>query len=357
MPDLVEGPLPLTTGYSASLAHSVLATSSLLCAAPTHEGLGVWLYEARARMPRGLTTELCVLVTFAGRLYRFTSELTACLSVGAETLDMEGLLAHLRGIPGREYQQMALRALARGASGSPSPTRLLALVERPDDWANYVTSVESDIEPREVAELVSDGEHLRSRLVAALEQFWYGTYAEELEATRPLMERSVAYHRAWSRRNVFGEEFLAVTGRLILDPIAEVLPHVDALTYMPSCYVGPYVAFTHWANRMIVFYNCRSAPTGYDLEGSDARTTLYPLLKALAVETRLQIAAFLRGRELCAQQIVEQLDISQPAVSRHLNLMTAAGTLTIRREGGAKYYSLSHDALSRLADGLRIFLP
>ena len=81
--------------------------------------------------------------------------------------------------------------------------------------------------------------------------------------------------------------------------------------------------------------------------------SLYPPLKALADETRLQILALLQGRELYAQEIVDQLDISQPAVSRHLNLMAAAGVLTIRREGNAKYYSVNAETLARVADALR----
>jgi DNA-binding transcriptional ArsR family regulator len=61
----------------------------------------------------------------------------------------------------------------------------------------------------------------------------------------------------------------------------------------------------------------------------------------------------LQGRELYAQEIVERLDISQPAVSRHLNLMAAAGVLKIRRDGNAKYYSLDGETLARLADAIR----
>jgi DNA-binding transcriptional ArsR family regulator len=79
---------------------------------------------------------------------------------------------------------------------------------------------------------------------------------------------------------------------------------------------------------------------------------LYPPLKALADETRLQILALLRDRELYAQEIVDRLHISQPAVSRHLNLMVAAGVLNIRREGNAKYYAINRDVLADLARAL-----
>jgi DNA-binding transcriptional ArsR family regulator len=112
------------------------------------------------------------------------------------------------------------------------------------------------------------------------------------------------------------------------------------------------VAYTHNVERLVLYYNCRTTPIGADAgEGP----SLYPPLKALADETRLQILALLHGRELYAQEIVEQLDISQPAVSRHLNLMAAAGVLKIRREGNAKYYSIDTEALAAVADALRVF--
>jgi DNA-binding transcriptional ArsR family regulator len=47
------------------------------------------------------------------------------------------------------------------------------------------------------------------------------------------------------------------------------------------------------------------------------------------------------------------LEISQPAVSRHLNLMAAADVLQTRRKGNAKYYTVNSETLLRLADALR----
>jgi DNA-binding transcriptional ArsR family regulator len=108
------------------------------------------------------------------------------------------------------------------------------------------------------------------------------------------------------------------------------------------------VAYSHHRQDLVLFYNCRAAPA----PGIDG-TSIYPPLKALADETRLQILGLLHGRELYAQEIVDQLDISQPAVSRHLNLMATAGILKIRREGNAKYYSVDGERLLRLAEALR----
>jgi DNA-binding transcriptional ArsR family regulator len=353
MPDLLEGLSPLKVEYAVSLPHSLLGTAGLMCAAPRFEGLGEWLREARAQLPAELRDELCLLITFPGRFQRFTAELAAHLPADASSMDFGRLLAHLQAIPAIHYQRIALRALARGASPPLAPAELVDLMDRPGEWAAYLASIESEIEPEMVTALVQDGETLKRRLITALSRFWSQLYAQEFEATRPLMERSVAHHQAQAYTIGFRDVFSLITGRLVPEGIAELLPTVTQVTFVPSCYVGPYVAYVHYADRLILFYNCRSMSASPAVVDSAA---LYPPLKALADETRLQILALLYGQELYAQEIVDRLDISQPAVSRHLNLMAAAGVLRIRRDGNAKYYAIDGETLTRVADALRAFV-
>ena len=350
MADLIEGHAPLRIRFGNSLAHSVLATASLLCAAPKFEGLGDWLRETRARLPGDLCGELCTLIGFPGLYQRFTGELIARLPAEAFDASFDELLAMLEAIPAVHYQLIALRALARGASPAPSPGDLLNLMADPSKWADYLAAVGSEVAPAEVSALVQDGEQLKTRLTAALKRFWQEAYAEEYENTRSLMERSAARNEARYRSSGFQEIFTAVTGRLVPEPIVDTLPNVANVNFVPSCYVGPYVAYTQSAENLYLFYNCRSTPAS---ETTVDVASLYPPLKALADETRLQILTLLQGRELYAQEIVEQLDISQPAVSRHLNLLATAGVLRIRREGNARYYSVDGETLRRLASALK----
>ena len=349
MADLIEGLSPLRTSFSCSLAHSVLATASLLCAAPRFEGLGDWLRETRARLPTDLCEELCTLIGFPGRHQRFTGELVARLPVEAFDATFDELLAVLEAIPGADYQTIALRALARGATPAPSPGELLDLMEDRSEWAAYLEQAGSEVAPAEVTALVRDGKRVKARVIEALARFWREAYAEEYHSTRALMERSVARSEARYRDTGFRETFTAVTGRLVPEPIADLLPGISHVVFMPSCYVGPYVAYTQSGENLYLYYNCRSTPAS---ETTVDVTSLYPPLKALADETRLQILTLLQGRELYAQEIVEQLDISQPAVSRHLNLLATAGVLRIRREGNARYYSVDGETLRRLASAL-----
>lgn len=353
MPDLLEGPLALEIDYMVSLPHSVLATASLLCATAQFEGLGDWLQEAKTQMTPDLYQELCLIITFPGQYQRFTAELLSCLPPEAPSWSFDQLVAHLSKIPAVRYQLLTLRALARGGSPSPSTTALLTLLDDPATWAAYLHRAGSEVAPEIVAALVRNGDELKERVIQTIVRFWNEIYSQEFQATRPAMERSVAHNLSRVSPPGFADLFLAVTGRRIPEGLAALLPGIRRVVFCPSCYVGPYVAYSHLADQLILYYNCRATPTS---TAAGQELGLYPPLKALADETRLQILALLRGRELYAQEIVDKLDISQPAVSRHLNLMAASGILKIRREGNAKYYAIDGETLTCMADTLRRFV-
>ncbi len=58
------------------------------------------------------------------------------------------------------------------------------------------------------------------------------------------------------------------------------------------------------------------------------------ILKALSDRNRLRIvAALLDGKELCACQVTEMLQVTGPTVSRHLAQLTRTGLLNSRKEG------------------------
>ena len=66
-------------------------------------------------------------------------------------------------------------------------------------------------------------------------------------------------------------------------------------------------------------------------------------MKLLSDPARLRILMILRKRELCVCQIMGVLGISQPLVSRNLNLLNGAGLLDERKEGKLVFYSLKEE--------------
>lgn len=72
------------------------------------------------------------------------------------------------------------------------------------------------------------------------------------------------------------------------------------------------------------------------------------LLKALADETRAKIAHILSCGELCACDILDYFEITQPTLSHHLGILVEAGLVTSRPDGKWTHYSLDADAFARV---------
>jgi ArsR family transcriptional regulator len=74
---------------------------------------------------------------------------------------------------------------------------------------------------------------------------------------------------------------------------------------------------------------------------------LLVVFKALAEETRLRIIKLLEGGELCVCDLVAALDMSQPKVSFHLNVMKEAGLIKDRKQGKWTHYRIDPDDMFR----------
>lgn len=72
--------------------------------------------------------------------------------------------------------------------------------------------------------------------------------------------------------------------------------------------------------------------------------------RALAEPARLQLMQELRGGEHTVGELVEQTGLATANVSKHLQLLHAAGFVTRRKEGLYVYYGLSGDDIFRLCD-------
>ncbi len=68
------------------------------------------------------------------------------------------------------------------------------------------------------------------------------------------------------------------------------------------------------------------------------------LFKALGDETRLRVVALLAHGELCVCHLESALELSQPAVSRHLAVLKNAGVVEARRDGNWIHYRLAPQA-------------
>jgi len=73
--------------------------------------------------------------------------------------------------------------------------------------------------------------------------------------------------------------------------------------------------------------------------------------KALGDEVRLKILQMLAEQEMCVCEIIDRLDMSQPAVSHHLKILRQAGLVKDSREGKWIYYSLNGNVFTEVFAG------
>ena len=76
-------------------------------------------------------------------------------------------------------------------------------------------------------------------------------------------------------------------------------------------------------------------------------------LKVISDPKRLKIIDLLSCDELCACEILEKFDISQPTLSHDMRKLEEARLVTSRRDGKNTYYSLNKASLDEIEDSLR----
>lgn len=78
------------------------------------------------------------------------------------------------------------------------------------------------------------------------------------------------------------------------------------------------------------------------------------IFKALSDETRLKIISLVSGTELCACDILEEFEISQPTLSYHMKILTDSGLINARKDGAWMRYTLNTELVDSLQDYLKL---
>ncbi|UTR13336.1 metalloregulator ArsR/SmtB family transcription factor [Salipaludibacillus sp. LMS25] len=80
-----------------------------------------------------------------------------------------------------------------------------------------------------------------------------------------------------------------------------------------------------------------------NMVNSQSLTDYAQLFKLMNDENRLKILLYLNEKELCVCNIIDLLDMSQPAVSQHLKRLRDASLIKMRSHGQWKFYSLNEE--------------
>jgi DNA-binding transcriptional ArsR family regulator len=205
---------------------------------------------------------------------------------------------------------------------------------------------------REGFALLNNPPQMQSVMVEHLRWMWNEHMAAEWQRIEPLLRESVSAFEKLDYSNMTTVEAIrAVTTRDLSGMMDEKVSQIETLVFIPAAHLGPYIVKIMREATLYLIYGAR-LPRGTQAVSSPLnRSELLTRLNALADDTRLRILELLtRNEELCAQDIIEQLELSQSSVSRHLSQLSATGFITERRREVAKCYSLNTD---RVMDTLR----
>ncbi len=78
-------------------------------------------------------------------------------------------------------------------------------------------------------------------------------------------------------------------------------------------------------------------------------------LRAIAEPTRREILRLVQDSELPAGQIASRFDVTRPAISQHLRVLSDAGLVTVRRDGTRLFYRARPEGLEELRQYLDSF--
>jgi DNA-binding transcriptional ArsR family regulator len=353
--NLIQGRPALEVEFRISLAASLLDTLSLLIEAPWLEGLDQWVYSTHASLSPDLQSDLQVILTLTSKCALFPMRVLALPPDNPIHHDFAAFIAWLNNWGEDAWQKWLQSSLDKMCKHCEDEQD-----SAPQDDAAVLEAIFGEKfsaeQVEQVIHLYRNPLELKSQFISVLTRFWERFCRQEYQRALSSMQRSVEHNSRQNHGADLPTVFTSVVGRRFpLDP--GEYEDVERVIFFPSYYTGPYVRFYDSPELHSVLglsYNCR--PTGApEHERTPAIRELFPPLRALADETRLQILSLLNGRELYAQEIVSDLDISQSAVSRHLKLMEAGGLLNVRKKDSIKYLSINEETLTALADSLRNF--
>ncbi|MCC6614769.1 MAG: winged helix-turn-helix transcriptional regulator [Anaerolineae bacterium] len=187
---------------------------------------------------------------------------------------------------------------------------------------------------------------------------WENFLKDEWAQALPMLHESIDAFRRMPFENVtLNEAIRTVTGRDMRGKLGNIEDQVESVCFIPSPHIGPYVAKLLDDKDVKIVYGAR-LPRGVQTQSSAlSRSELLIRMNALSDDVRLRILEMLTVHdEMCAQEIIERLGLSQSTVSRHLSQLSATGFLAERRKEANKCYSLNTDRVVDTVRALTNFL-
>ncbi len=283
-----------------------------------------------------------------------------------EASDFSAYLDEIAALDADDLVQRYITHLSESSVKTPTPDSLLR------DRKTFLSYVESLYSERygekgsegfdadyytTVYDLLQTPEALKESLVSHLRDMWTQHLEAEWQHQLPLLEASLASFAQIDLTDLTALEAVrAVTGR-DLTGMWDRSEESPEYVFVPSAHIGPYISNFRDNDVTYVLFGARPPEGVKPQSNALSRADLLVQLNALADETRLTILELLTHHiELCAQDIITMLNLSQSSASRHLRQLTASGYIIERRRDVNKCYSLNRGRIQDTTLALSMFL-
>jgi DNA-binding transcriptional ArsR family regulator len=246
----------------------------------------------------------------------------------------------------------------------PGPVDWTAILESVDTYLGFLQEhfgtdhINRDIEARAYSYIV-DPPAMQEMIVSHLRNMWEKFLAPEWERVRPMLQDSVTAFQQIDFSDMSRlEAAQLVTGRTVEgERWGPTLEEIERVVFVPTAHIGPYLGTFRGKDTLWVFFGAR-IPEGVQFYAPDlSRAEIVVRLNALADDTRLRILRLVSEEgELRSQDIMQSLNLSQSAASRHLKQLSATGYLIERRCNGAKCYKLNSQRVDDTLQAVSAFL-
>ncbi|NIS81764.1 MAG: metalloregulator ArsR/SmtB family transcription factor [Anaerolineales bacterium] len=233
------------------------------------------------------------------------------------------------------------------------------LLESEDSFITFIYDcfgrehIDEDIE-REAYRYLIDPASMQELIVTHMRTMWEEFLIDEWERTLPtLQESSMAFRKVDFSSMTLAEAVQYITGREMEEKIEHYMQEAEQVVFVPSAHAGPYVGKYKGDGMLWLVFGARM-PEGFQTGSTDLRRSdLLVRLSALADDTRLRILTLIREEgEICSQELIDLLGMSQSSISRHLRQLRATGYLLERRTEQGKCFSLNPDRIQETLHAL-----
>ena len=356
--DLISRTPAASLSVALEPAQNILNSMVLLAASDRFSGLDEWVTRTAAQMSpaeRHRHALVCDGLYFAVQPDRRWPSFTSYLDDLAARDPIE--------LRDRLLWNISRACISKTPAGA-QPAKLVepaTLLSSADAYIRYLQ--ENDFEFDEALEteahaLFNDPPRMKDLIISHMSAIWHERMSAEWERVKPMLHESVAAFQQIDFRRMSGFEAMRlVTGQDPHEKWQNMIADSRQIIFVPSAHLGPYLRKFKEDKLLWVLFGARlpeGAPAG---ASALSRSDLLVRLGALTDDARLRILSLLSQQdELCAQDIMLQLDLNQSAASRHLRQLSAAGYITERRRDVAKCYSLNRERIDDTFRALDRFL-